>query len=88
MVRRRRPEPARAHPAHYNDAIKSLVAAGYGATLLPHEATAPQPDPRIAMRPLRPALWRPLGIAHRAGDIELATRHVLDVLLRAATIPA
>ena len=39
---------------NYNDAIKSLVAAGYGATLLPHEATAPQPDPRIAMRPLRP----------------------------------
>ena len=75
---------------NYNDAIKSLVAAGYSATLLPHEATAPQPDPRIAMRPLRPALWRPLGIAHRAGDIELATRHVLDVLwaLRAATIPA
>ena len=46
---------------NYNDAIKSLVAAGYGATLLPHEATAPQPDPRIAMRPLRPALWRPLA---------------------------
>ena len=23
---------------NYNDAIKSLVAAGYGATLLPHEA--------------------------------------------------
>lgn len=71
---------------NYNDAIKSLVAAGYGATLLPHEATAPQPDPRIAMRPLRPALWRPLGIAHRAGQVERATQHVLDVLweLRAA----
>jgi DNA-binding transcriptional LysR family regulator len=25
----------------YNDAIKSLVAAGYGATLLPHEASTP-----------------------------------------------
>ncbi|MFY0476228.1 LysR family transcriptional regulator [Achromobacter marplatensis] len=71
---------------NYNDAIKSLVAAGYGATLLPHEATAPQPDPRIVMRPLRPALWRPLGIAHRAEKVEQATRHVLDVLweLRAA----
>ncbi|MCW3152743.1 LysR family transcriptional regulator [Achromobacter spanius] len=65
---------------NYNDAIKSLVAAGYGATLLPHEATAPQADPRVIMRPLRPALWRPLGIAHRAEKVERATQHVLDVL--------
>ncbi|WP_313370481.1 LysR family transcriptional regulator [Achromobacter animicus] len=65
---------------NYNDAIKSLVAAGYGATLLPHEATAPQPDPRVIMRPVRPALWRPLGIAHRAGQVEAATQHVLNVL--------
>lgn len=70
---------ARIH-LNYNDAIKSLVAAGYGATLLPNEATAPEPNARIAMRPLRPALWRPLGIAHRAGDIERATQHVLDIL--------
>lgn len=65
---------------NYNDAIKSLVAAGYGATLLPHEATAPPPDTRIVMRPLRPALWRKLGIAHRAGHVERSTQHVLDVL--------
>ncbi len=65
---------------NYNDAIKSLVAAGYGATLLPHEAGAPAPDPRISMRPLRPALSRELGIAHRGGPIERATRHVLDAL--------
>ncbi|BEP95518.1 LysR substrate-binding domain-containing protein [Acidovorax sp. A79] len=66
---------------NYNDAIKSLVAAGYGATLLPHEASAAVPlDPRIRMLALRPALWRPLGIAHRAGAVERATQHVLDVL--------
>lgn len=69
---------------NFNDAIKSLVAAGYGATLLPHEAGAQgrtvPPDPRIVMRPLRPALWRPLGIAHRAGPPEPATRHVLEAL--------
>jgi len=29
---------------NYNDAIKSLVAAGYGATLLPHEASTPLTD--------------------------------------------
>ncbi|KRC23275.1 LysR family transcriptional regulator [Acidovorax sp. Root217] len=66
---------------NYNDAIKSLVAAGYGATLLPHEAAvATLPDPRIRMLALRPALWRPLGLAHRAGAMEKATQHVLDVL--------
>jgi DNA-binding transcriptional LysR family regulator len=65
---------------NYNDAIKSLVAAGYGATLLPHEASAAPSDVRITMRPLRPALWRELGIAHRAGHVERSTQHVLDVL--------
>ena len=73
------------HPApriqlNYNDAIKSLVAAGYGAALLPHEATTPLPDVRVVMRPLRPALWRRLDIAHRAGYVERSTQHVLDVL--------
>lgn len=65
---------------NYNDAIKSLVAAGYGATLLPHEAGAMQPDARIVMRPLRPALWRELGIAHRTSQVERSTQHVLDAL--------
>ena len=65
---------------NYNDAIKSLVAAGYGATLLPHEACTPLPDSRIAMRTLKPLLWRQLGIAHRDGDVERSTQHVLDVL--------
>ncbi|HEY0820063.1 MAG TPA: LysR family transcriptional regulator [Rhizobacter sp.] len=67
---------------NYNDAIKSLVAAGYGAALLPHEATAAQVDKRIAMLPLRPKLWRPLGIAHRSGALEPSTGLVLDVLWR------
>ena len=65
---------------NYNDAIKSLVAAGYGATLLPHEASTPLPDARISMRALAPPLWRQLGIVHRAGDSARATAHVLDVL--------
>lgn len=66
---------------NYNDAIKSLVAAGYGATLLPHEASSVAPlDPRVRMLPLQPRLWRPLGIAHRTGPVERATQHVLDVL--------
>ena len=73
-------QPAPRIQLNYNDAIKSLVAAGYGAALLPHEAATPLPDQRIVMRPLRPALWRRLGIAHRAGNVERSTQHVLDVL--------
>lgn len=73
---------------NYNDAIKSLVAAGYGATLLPQEGAAHElpagavHDPRIAVLPLRPALWRPLGLAYRSGPVERATQLVLDVLWR------
>ncbi len=66
---------------NYNDAMKSLVAAGYGAALLPHEAGAPAPDKRICMRPLKPALARALGIAHRARPDDGATEATLQVLL-------
>jgi DNA-binding transcriptional LysR family regulator len=74
------PQPSARIQLNYNDAIKSLVAAGYGATLLPHEASTPLPDSRIAMRALSPPLWRELGIAHRGAAVERSTQHVLDVL--------
>lgn len=67
---------------NYNDPIKSLVAAGYGATLLPQEGEVRQPQGRIAQRPLRPGLWRQLGIACREGEVERATAHVLEALGR------
>lgn len=66
---------------NYNDAMKSLVAAGYGAALLPHEAGAPTPDARISTRPLRPALSRALGIAHRTRPDDDATEVTLRALL-------
>lgn len=79
--------PAPRIELNFNDAVKSLVAAGYGATLLPHEGGQTQAegaahpsDPRVVMRALRPRLWRPLGIAHRAGQPEPATQHMLDAL--------
>jgi DNA-binding transcriptional LysR family regulator len=65
---------------NYNEAIKSLVAAGYGATLLSYELLPTVTDERIAILPLRPSLWRPLGIAHRGGPVEAAVQHVLDAL--------
>jgi len=65
---------------NYNDAIRRLVVAGYGAALLPHEDSAvPNHDRKMIVRPLRPALWRRLGIA-RAKRVERSTQHVLDVL--------
>ncbi|CAM3709311.1 LysR family transcriptional regulator [Bordetella tumulicola] len=72
--------PAPRIALNYNDAIKSLVGAGYGATLLPHEDGAPPPDERIVMRPLRPALWRQLGIAYREDTADPATGHMLTAL--------
>lgn len=66
---------------NYNDAMKSLVAAGYGAALLPHEGGAPLPDSRIAMRPLKPPLTRALGIAHRRRVDDGATQATLEALL-------
>ncbi|MNJ02111.1 hypothetical protein D3C73_1619620 [compost metagenome] len=60
------------------------MAAGYGATLLPHEARAPEPDSRLCMRPLRPGLWRHLGIASRQGQVEQSSAYVLQVLLELA----
>jgi DNA-binding transcriptional LysR family regulator len=65
---------------NFNDAIKSLVAAGYGAALLPREEGAETPDARIVAAPLTPRLWRPLGLAYRSRLPEPATRHMLKAL--------
>jgi len=65
---------------NFNDAIKSLVAAGYGAALLPREGGTAGLDARTVISPLTPRLWRPLALAHRAGRPEPATRHMLEAL--------
>lgn len=65
---------------NFNDAIKSLVAAGYGAALLPREEGAAGLDARMVVAPLTPRLWRPLGLACRDGRPEPATQHMLDAL--------
>lgn len=67
---------------NYNDAIKRLVSAGYGATLLPQEGKVTEADPRLVCRPLRPGLWRQLGIACRDARQDKATQYVLQALER------
>lgn len=66
---------------NYNDAIRTLVAAGYGAALLPQEAREPLDDKRIVTRPLTPALWRQLGVALRENDLGGPTAFVRQALL-------
>jgi DNA-binding transcriptional LysR family regulator len=77
---------------NYNDAMKSLVAAGYGAALLPVEADDLSREHSVepqgmTILPLVPKLWRPLGLAYRAASLEPATRTVLKVLTKLGQKP-
>lgn len=67
---------------NYDAAIRSLVAAGYGAALLPLQLhDDPAGDERVQVLPLGPALTRRLGIAHRSrATLDGATLSVLDTL--------
>lgn len=67
---------------NFTEAMKSLVAAGYGAAVLPLESPLQTtPDPRIRLLPLDPPLTRHLALAHPAPDsLDGPTREVLTAL--------
>ena len=67
---------------NYDAAIQSLVAAGYGAALLPLQQTADAAlNARMQVLPITPRLTRRLGIAHRQPSVlDGATQSVLKVL--------
>jgi len=67
---------------NYTEAMKSLVAAAYGAAVLPLDPPdLALPRPQIQVVPLRPALPRQIGIAHRPiSTLDGATRNFLQVL--------
>jgi DNA-binding transcriptional LysR family regulator len=69
---------------NYDAAIRSLVAAGYGAALLPLQQTTDAPlNERLQILPLSPRLVRRLGIAHRPrSTLDGATESVLQILAR------
>jgi len=68
---------------NYDAAIQSLVAAGYGAALLPSQLEDGAALPAgIQMRPPSPRITRRLGIAHRARGVDGATGHVIELLNR------
>lgn len=73
---------------NYNDAIRTLVAAGYGAALLPRESQQPAADSGIVVRPLTPALWRQLGLAVSEREAKGPARVVLQALLPAVDASA
>lgn len=70
---------------NYTEAMKSLVAAGYGAAILPLEQPAgvqvSQGAHGLQVVPLAPGLMRHVGVAHRApGLLEGATRNLLETI--------
>jgi len=67
---------------NYNEAMKSLVAAGYGAALLPLEQEgAGAIPPGVQVLPLRPALTRHTAVVHRPlAALDGATRKLLQTL--------
>ena len=75
---------------NYNDAMKSLVAAGYGAAILPVEGPLSAHTRRgIQAVPLKPAMWRETVIVHRALPLmDGATRNLLKVLKGHSSISA
>ncbi|MFZ6647131.1 LysR family transcriptional regulator [Undibacterium sp. TJN25] len=67
---------------NYTEAMKSLVAAGYGAAVLPLEHPSQvKMHQGVEVVPLKPALIRHIGIAHRPlSVIDGATRNLLQTL--------
>ena len=69
---------------NYNEAMKSLVSAGYGAAILPLEqplAAELERHKDIRIVPLSPVLKRHIGVAHRAlPNLDKATVNVLETI--------
>jgi DNA-binding transcriptional LysR family regulator len=67
---------------NYNDAMKSLVAAGYGAAILPMEGPATAHTARgVQAVPIKPGLMRETVVVHRALPLmDGAARNLLAVL--------
>lgn len=72
--------PAARITLNFNDAVRSLVAAGYGASLLPQDGGPAGADARLAARPLDPPLWRELGLARRDGPADALVARVWGLL--------
>nr|WP_047193482.1 LysR family transcriptional regulator [Caldimonas brevitalea] len=65
----------------FNEVTRRLVAAGYGAAILPFEHPSETLDGKIQVVPLRPAVTRRLAVAQRAGTVlSHAAQRVVDIV--------
>ena len=65
-----------------NEITRQLVATGYGVSVLPFEHPDETLGGRLQVRPLRPALVRRLGLAHRPlAQLDAPVRRVLETLM-------
>ena len=65
-----------------NEITRQLVATGYGVSVLPFEHPDETLGGRLQVRPLRPALVRRMGLAHRPlAQLDAPVRRVLDTLM-------
>jgi len=64
------------------EAIVPLVLAGAGAAVVPAPMAAMARRQGAVISPLRPALWRQLGLIHRAATLSPAARAFIDLATR------
>ena len=65
-----------------NEITRRLVAAGYGASVLPFEHPDETLGGLLQVRPLRPALTRRMGVAHPPLErLDGPARRVLETLM-------
>jgi DNA-binding transcriptional LysR family regulator len=71
---------------NHPQAIKRMIAAGYGAAVLPLEADDARADASLRVLPVTPALTREMGIAHRVDQSkDVAVQSVMRALVAAAS---
>jgi LysR family transcriptional regulator, carnitine catabolism transcriptional activator len=72
--------PTIAVETSHREVIVPLVLAGAGAALLPHELAADAAARGAEAHPVRPAITRRIGVAHRRGSLSPAARAFLELL--------
>ena len=72
--------PTIAVETSHREVIVPLVLAGAGAALLPHELAADAAERGAEAHPVRPAITRRIGVAHRKGSLSPAARAFLELL--------
>ena len=72
--------PTIAVETSHREVIVPLVLAGAGAALLPHELATDAAARGAEAHPVRPAITRRIGVAHRRGSLSPAARAFLQTL--------